>query len=177
MLSYYQDCILILVLVIHCSTEAEYEEKFQALKAKHAEELSGQTTTTEAAPPPPEEVDPEEEERQKRQEKARRKREKAREKEREKERQIEEETANAGPAPRQVESDMIQERLPPNWKIQEVAADGHCLYRAVGAQCGKEYTEIRTYCVVRWIKCSGKLQSLTLVLFSRITVCRYAPFP
>lgn len=52
--------------------------------------------------------------------------------------------ANAGPGPRQVEQEMIEQRLPQNLVIEEVAADGHCLYRAVGAQCGgKDYTEMR----------------------------------
>jgi len=77
-------------------------------------------------------------------EKARRKREKAREKERERQRQIDEETANAGPLPRDVENSHIESQLRPlNLKIVDVEADGHCLYRAVAAQCNSNYVDMR----------------------------------
>ena len=94
--------------------------------------------------------------RRKKAEKARRKREKAREKERERERRIEEEAANAGPSPRDVENSIIEKQLAPlNLAISEVEADGHCLYRAVAAQqnrsddCGggrsSDYLEMRKF--------------------------------
>jgi OTU domain-containing protein 6 len=78
------------------------------------------------------------------QEKARRKREKLKEKELERERQIEEENANAGPSPRDVENEMIQQYLDPlGLTMKEITADGHCLYRAVGASCNLEYSAVR----------------------------------
>lgn len=92
------------------------------------------------------EVTEDEKRRLEKQEKARKKREKAREKEQERERQIEEETANAGPSPRDAENDIIQQHLEPlGLKIEEVAADGHCLYRAVGTSCNLEYPAIRKF--------------------------------
>ncbi|KAG7363814.1 OTU-like cysteine protease [Nitzschia inconspicua] len=79
--------------------------------------------------------------------KARKKKERQREKEREQQEQIERETANAGPSMRHVELEQIQTILSPlNLKVSEVEADGHCLYRAVGAQTDKSYTEIRSLC-------------------------------
>jgi OTU domain-containing protein 6 len=143
---------------VSCSIEKEYEEKLQALQAKHAEELRG--TEEQASPEPPvvpaitetigiEEtlVDPEDEARQRKLEKARRKREKQREKEIQRQKEIEEENAKAGPSPRDVENASILERLIPlKLDIHEVAADGHCLYRAVGAHTGKDYTTIRALC-------------------------------
>jgi hypothetical protein len=144
------------------STEAEYDAKLKALTEKHASELSG-TAGEAAAAAAAEEVEEQEtavvskeetpnnddnEERHRKQEKARRKREKAREKELEREQQIAEEAANAGPSPRDVENDAIRARLPANCMLQEVKADGHCMYRAVASQCGKEYPQLRTFLVV-----------------------------
>mmetsp|Transcript_22706 Transcript_22706/g.43127 ORF Transcript_22706/g.43127 Transcript_22706/m.43127 type:complete len:282 (+) Transcript_22706:76-921(+) len=139
------------------SAEKEFEAKLEQLKAKHAEELGDSNDDGDNEPPleakvetkeePPTTVDPEEEARQKKLEKARRKREKQREKEKHREKEIEEENANAGPLPRDVENEQILNRLAPlNFDIKEVTADGHCLYRAVGAHLGKNYSEIRTLC-------------------------------
>jgi len=95
--------------------------------------------------------------RQKKAEKARRKREKAREKERERERRIAEETANAGPSPRDVENQVIEKLLLPlNLAISEVEADGHCLYRAVALQCDSDYLAMRTFA---FCPCGGRCPS------------------
>lgn len=151
------------MLSVVCSTEKEFEEKLKQLQAKHAGELGDIDTDAVSAAPaessskatqeqPPEEavpiaVDPEEEARQRKIEKARRKREKQREKEQQREREIAEETANAGPSPRDVENAQIMQRLTPlNLEIAEVAADGHCLYRAVGAHLGQTFDDVRTLC-------------------------------
>jgi OTU domain-containing protein 6 len=99
------------------------------------------------APPSESGVDEEALARERKLAKARKKKEKQKEKEREMEEQIELETANAGPSRRQIELQNIQNILSPlNLKVAEVEADGHCLYRAVGAQIGKPYTEIRSLC-------------------------------
>jgi len=46
-----------------------------------------------------------------------------------------------------VENEQILNRLTPlNYDIKEVTADGHCLYRAVAAHLGKDYSEIRMLC-------------------------------
>lgn len=141
-------------------TEAEFDAKLKALEEKHASELSSSVRDdTEETPAPQTLTQPqlsdEEKRRLEKQEKARRKREKLKEKELERERQIEEETANAGPTPRDIENEIIQQHLDPlGLKVQEVAADGHCLYRAVGASCDMEYPIIR------------KLWLLALFIFS-----------
>lgn len=143
--------------------EAEFDEKLKILGEKHQAELVPQTTSgtpckidveeeNQAEPPQSANtVDPPPEDLQnqqfKKQEKSRRRREKARDKERERESRIAEENANAGPSARQVEMDTILKVLPSDLRIVEVPADGNCLYRAVGAQCGKDYQQIRTYIV------------------------------
>lgn len=76
--------------------------------------------------------------------KARKKKE--RQKEREMERQAAEarENAEAGPSLRDVELEQIQAVLAPlDLCVNEVEADGHCLYRAIGAQTSTSYQEIR----------------------------------
>jgi OTU domain-containing protein 6 len=73
-------------------------------------------------------------------------REKAREKERAKEQAIVDENANAGPAPRDVEMQIIQSKLPVGMQMEEVTADGHCLYRAVAAHSEFSYSHIRNLC-------------------------------
>lgn len=79
--------------------------------------------------------------------KSKKKRDRQKEKEAQIQQQIEEETANAGPGLRKIELEQIQSVLTPiKLKVSEVEADGHCLYRAVGAQTGKSYTSIRALC-------------------------------
>jgi OTU domain-containing protein 6 len=77
------------------------------------------------------------------------KKEKARAKERQQQQDMADETANAGPAARDVEMQIIQSKLPVGFRMEEVAADGHCLYRAVAAQHSDSgdltYSHIRTY--------------------------------
>jgi OTU domain-containing protein 6 len=85
--------------------------------------------------PPSVNVDEDEQMRKKR-EKTRLKRERARQEERTRDESIANEDANAGPSPRDIEMNALMERLAPqNLIIHEVEADGHCLYRAVAAQC------------------------------------------
>mmetsp|Transcript_21324 Transcript_21324/g.43843 ORF Transcript_21324/g.43843 Transcript_21324/m.43843 type:complete len:221 (+) Transcript_21324:103-765(+) len=76
--------------------------------------------------------------------KARKKRDRQKEKDARIQQQIEEENANAGPSLRKIELEQIQAVLTPlKLKISEVEADGHCLYRAIGAQSGKDFTDLR----------------------------------
>jgi len=64
--------------------------------------------------------------------KAQRRRERKEERERERQKQIREECAQAGPSMREIETEHISSRLiDEGLQIHEVAADGHCLYRAV----------------------------------------------
>ncbi|CAB9528828.1 OTU domain-containing protein 6B [Seminavis robusta] len=133
--------------------EAEYDAKQKALEEKHAKEIaelsgSGDSKDTPApAPEPLVEKTAEEEERERKQAKARRKREKAKEKERDRELEIERENAEAGPSLRKIELERIEQQLTPlGLKIEEIASDGNCLYRAVAAHCGNSYQETRTLC-------------------------------
>jgi hypothetical protein len=101
-----------------------------------------------ASPLPPEKT-AENIEREKKQAKARQKREKAKQKELERQLEIERENANAGPSLRQIELERIQQQLTPlGLQIVEIPSDGHCLYRAVAAQCGNSYQETRKLYIV-----------------------------
>jgi OTU domain-containing protein 6 len=98
----------------------------------------------ESCPLPATEKTADEMEREKKLAKARQKREKAKQNERDRELEIERENANAGPSLRQIELERIQQQLTPlGLEIVEILSDGHCLYRAVAAHCGKSYQEIR----------------------------------
>jgi len=92
-------------------------------------------------------IDEEADARERKLAKARRKRDRQKEKEAQVQQQIEEENAKAGPGLKQIELEQIAAVLTPlNLKISEVEADGHCLYRAVAAQSGKDYKTIRHLC-------------------------------
>ena len=114
------------------------------MEDRHKVELSqAAAPETNATPPesePRETIDADQAEKERKQEKARKKRAKQREKEKQREQEIAEETAKAGPSPRDVEMEIIQQQLTPlNMKISEVAADGHYLYRSVAAQANSDY--------------------------------------
>lgn len=85
--------------------------------------------------------------------KAKKKRDRQKEKEALIQQQIEEENANAGPGLRKIELEQIQSVLTPlKLKVSKVDADGHCLYRAVGAQTGRNYMAIRSLCADTLLK-------------------------
>jgi hypothetical protein len=146
-------------LFLNGSLEAEYESKLKCMKERHGKELSDETPEfintdyaanfekTGGEGPCEPVIETEEVERQRKVEKARLKREKQRQKELRREQEISKETANAGPLPREVENKIILQQLAPlNMIIAEVKADGHCLYRAVAAQCQSDYLTIRKMC-------------------------------
>lgn len=138
------------------AAEAEFAAKLKALEDSYQEQLASLAVgsleisdTANAEEPtkdnePAAEVDEEAAARERKLAKAKKKRDRQKEKEAEKQRQIEEENANAGPGLRKIELEQIQAVLTPlKLKVDEVDADGHCLYRAVAAQTGKNYMEIR----------------------------------
>ena len=97
--------------------------------------------------------DPEEAKRREKQdkarEKARRKKEKSKQKEKQREEQIAEDLANAGPSRKDLEIAAMRELYldPAGLDIRDVEADGNCLYRAVGHQCGgRSYVSVRVAC-------------------------------
>ena len=81
---------------------------------------------------------------ERKQAKARRKKERQKERELQRQKELEEEMKNAGPSMKKIETDNLIKILDPlNLKINDVDADGHCLYRAIGAHAKKSYQEIR----------------------------------
>ena len=140
--------------------EAEYDEKLKQLQDSHQQKLKeiesnsieAQKQTTAEGPPDegysiaPQVEGDADDSRERKQLKARRKKERQKEREAQRLAELELETANAGPSMRQVELEQLQAILTPlNLEIREVEADGHCLYRAVAAQSGLSYSEIRKY--------------------------------
>jgi OTU domain-containing protein 6 len=142
------------------AAEEEFDRKLKDLEEKYKQQLSqleeeqGLTETqpevaTETAGDTNENDDDDEEAkglsaRERKQLKARRKKERQKEREAERQAELEREDANAGPSMRQVELEQMQAVLTLlDLKIGEVDADGHCLYRAVAAQTGRSYNEIR----------------------------------
>lgn len=78
--------------------------------------------------------------------KAKRKKEKQKEKERLYQQELAELDANAGPSMRKMELELLEAQLMPlSLKISEIQSDGNCLYRAVAAQCGMTYIQVRKY--------------------------------
>eukprot|EP00558_Chaetoceros_sp_UNC1202_P005502 CAMPEP_0197241216 /NCGR_PEP_ID=MMETSP1429-20130617/7315_1 /TAXON_ID=49237 /ORGANISM="Chaetoceros sp., Strain UNC1202" /LENGTH=291 /DNA_ID=CAMNT_0042701017 /DNA_START=25 /DNA_END=900 /DNA_ORIENTATION=+ len=129
------------------AAEKEWDQKHETLVDKHKDEIAalssggnasegdggggGDTKPTEPTP----RWSKDEEAKQKALAKKMRKREKALAKEKEREEEIAHELANA-PDPRQMEIDAIMELHlnKDDMDIEEVAADGNCLYRAVATQ-------------------------------------------
>jgi len=114
-------------------------------------ESADKNTATETPPEEEEEEDPGKAARERKQAKARRKREAQRQKQ--KELDEERERDLAGPSARTDEMNILKTKLNPlSLKIETVAADGHCLYRAVAAQCDDmEYSRMRESLVVCWL--------------------------
>ena len=142
------------------AAEEEFAAKLKALEASYQEHLATLavgsleiSSDADAEKPAesndnekPAEVDEEALARERKLAKAKKKREKQKEKEARIEQEIEEANANAGPGLRKIELEQIQAVLTPlKLKVDEVDADGHCMYRAVAAQTGKDYMEIRKY--------------------------------
>ena len=146
----------------YLSLEEEYVTKLTELQERHKQELAAlqgddappeeSTTTADAkdstiTPPQQQEEEVEDAEkaaRERKQAKARRKRQVQREKE--KQLDAERERDLAGPSARTDELAVLKIKLDPlSLKVKPVASDGHCLYRAVAAQCGDDidYSQVR----------------------------------
>jgi len=152
------------------SAEAEFTTKEKEMKERHEKELESLSSdaegtaaevkeieSTTAAPAAAAEEGENDDEMQnltpkeRKQLKARRKKERQREKELQRQAEIEEELKKAGPSRRDTEIQIMNELYlsPKKLMIQEIPADGHCLYRAVAFQCGGEnvdYTSMRSKC-------------------------------
>jgi len=124
------------------STELEFSQS--AISAEENEESS--SLIMEA--PTSQQPDFDQDSRKQTKTKAQRRKEKLRASELERERQIEEELANGGPSPRDVENGHIEATLAPlKLRIHDIKADGHCLYSAIAHQVGStDYTAIRQLC-------------------------------
>ena len=138
--------------------ETEFTEKLKALETAQEEnlaalyvgsikvsvDLENNTEIDMAVNSEPVVFDKEKMARERKLAKAKKKRDRQKEKEAQIHQQIEEENNNAGPSLRKIELEQIQAILTPlNLKIKEIEADGHCLYRAVAAQTGIGFMEIR----------------------------------
>jgi hypothetical protein len=79
-------------------------------------------------------------------EKARRKREARKDRERQRQSELEmEQEAAAGSSMREAELSALELQLKPQGlRVAEIPSDGNCLYRAIAAQCGLDYLQIRT---------------------------------
>uniref|UniRef100_A0A7S4UZK3 OTU domain-containing protein n=1 Tax=Ditylum brightwellii TaxID=49249 RepID=A0A7S4UZK3_9STRA len=151
------------------AAEAEFTTKEKEMKERHEKELESLSSdaegtaaevkeieSTTAAPAAAAEEGENDDEMQnltpkeRKQLKARRKKERQREKELQRQAEIEEELKKAGPSRRDTEIQIMNELYlsPKKLMIQEIPADGHCLYRAVAFQCGGEnvdYTSMREF--------------------------------
>ncbi|KAL9188048.1 hypothetical protein ACHAXT_006426 [Thalassiosira profunda] len=117
------------------ATNDEEEEVGGTVDAAEAQTAAPAEPVQPASQPTPEEL--EEARRQKALEKKLKKKNAQRQKELEREKRIAEENASAGPSRRQMEMEALQTLYlhPRGLEVDEVEADGNCLYRAVGAQC------------------------------------------
>eukprot|EP00980_Cylindrotheca_fusiformis_P008835 scaffold1888_cov120-Cylindrotheca_fusiformis.AAC.5 len=79
--------------------------------------------------------------------KARKRKERQKERESQLREELERENANAGPSLRQLELQQIKDVLTPlGLDVDEVEADGHCLYRSIAAQTAFDFQNIRSLC-------------------------------
>ncbi|KAL7546536.1 hypothetical protein ACHAWF_013949 [Thalassiosira exigua] len=123
--------------------------------------------------PTPEEA--EEERRQKALQKKLKKKNAQRQKELDREKRIQEENAAAGPSRREMEMDALRalHLSPRGLEVEEVAADGNCLYRAVGAQCrrlGLDAVDVKSE------DCYGKVRELCAEVLMGPSRAEYEPF-
>ena len=145
------------------SLEEEYDTKLEELQKRQKQELAssqGEHTddeqpdtaaaaNVESEPPAheqqEEEEDPQKAARERKQAKVRRKREQQRQKQ--KELEAEQDKDLAGPSARNDELEILKSKLDPlSLKVIPVASDGHCLYRAVAAQCqNMDYSQMREF--------------------------------
>ena len=123
--------------------------------------------------PTPEEI--EEAKRQKALQKKLKKKAAQRQKELDCEKRIEDENAQAGPSRRQMEMEALQtiHLHPRGLDVEEVEADGNCLYRAVGVQClrvGLDAVDVESE------DCYGKIRSICADTLMGANRAEYEPF-
>jgi OTU domain-containing protein 6 len=149
----------IIVYSLIDSLEEEYVTKLAEMQERHKQELAAlqgdeapestcdedTETPAEETPSQQQEEDPEKAARERKQAKVRRKREQQRQKQ--KELEAEQQKDLAGPSARNDELEILKTKLDPlSLEVVPVASDGHCLYRAVAAQCNDmDYTQMREY--------------------------------
>ena len=98
-------------------------------------------------------------------------------KELDREKRIAEENAQAGPSRRQMEMEALQTIYlsPRSLEVQEVEADGNCLYRAVGVQCRRlgmnDIVDVNG-----GEECYGKIRSICADVLLGANRAEYEPF-
>jgi len=144
-----------------------------------------QPTQEQTDSPPKEEEEPqqqtpeqiEEAKRQKAIQKKLKKKNAKKQKELDREKRIAEENAQAGPSRRQMEMEALQTMYlsPRSLEVQEVEADGNCLYRAVGVQCRRlgmnDIVDVNG-----GEECYGKIRSICADVLLGSNRAEYEPF-
>lgn len=100
----------------------------------------------------------------------------ARQKELDREQRIKEENAKAGPSRRQMEMEALQklQLYPRELEVEEVEADGNCLYRAVSVQCSRLGVNINSD--VSGQEGYGKIRSVCADVLLGENRAEYEPF-
>jgi hypothetical protein len=149
--------LISIVVLVLASAETEFNEKLKQMEARHTQELAdaGPTVTSneplddaDVAQPASQETtttSPDNDDIAfKKMEKARRKRDAKKERERQRKLELEAVQNTAGPSLRAMELQALESQLRPlSLRVVEIPSDGNCLYRAVAAQCGSDYSKIR----------------------------------
>ena len=116
----------------------------------------------------------EEAKRQKAIQKKLKKKEAQRQKEIDREKRIQEENASAGPSRRQMEMEALQTLYlqPRGLDVEEVEADGNCLYRAVGVQCHRLGIDVDS----ETTECYRKIREICADVLLGSNRAEYEPF-
>ena len=165
-------------------TKSDGDDDTKQVSFEALEEQATQPTQEQTDSPPKEEEPPqqtpeqiEEAKRQKALQKKLKKKNAKKQKELDREKRIAEENAQAGPSRRQMEMEALQTIYlsPRSLEVQEVEADGNCLYRAVGVQCRRlgmnDIVDVNG-----GEECYGKIRSICADVLLGANRAEYEPF-
>mmetsp|Transcript_24215 Transcript_24215/g.50748 ORF Transcript_24215/g.50748 Transcript_24215/m.50748 type:complete len:339 (-) Transcript_24215:255-1271(-) len=160
-------------------TVSEKDVAGDKLDKSKEEEANSQPTTTSTTTKSKEEQSPEQIEEAKRQKAIQKKLQKKnakRQKEIDREKRIKEENSKAGPSRRQMEMEAMQTLYlhPRGLDVQEVEADGNCLYRAVGVQCRRLGLDDAEYADGE--ACYSKIREICADVLAGSNRAEYEPF-
>ena len=172
-------------LEIEALTKIDGDNDTKQVSFAASEEQAIEPTQDQKDFPPKEEEEPpqqtpeqiEEAKRQKAIQKKLKKKNAKKQKELDREKRIAEENAQAGPSRRQMEMEALQTIYlsPRSLEVQEVEADGNCLYRAVGVQC-RRFGMNDVVDVNGGEECYGKIRSICADVLLGANRAEYEPF-